>query len=332
MTRVICDQPDTMRTLASLVLLIIALAACHERRPPVITLRGAVIRRDADPNRQAPVAGVRVVAEYSSGTAVAWSSVQGAFSLTLPAQAFQMMPITLRFRHDGYEPLDQLATLPTDLYIIRMTPLPSPARSASGGPVAAVASASVSVRYTAKAPAVADVGASVKTFQVVNRSNIPCRRPGPCSPDGRWKAATQTISLDAEQGNQFRNARLSCIAGPCPFTSIVRDNFSRGGRTINATVLNWSDTVTFLLQAEVVHPMVSETVRRSYPVIFDRTLNFSLPGSAEGVCLEAEINGTKIVFPLGPALLLSWADCHQQPDAENNRLYRCELRPGYEFH
>jgi hypothetical protein len=329
MTRVICDQADTMKTLASLLLLTIVLAGCHERRPPVITLRGAVIRRDADPNRQSPVAGVRIVAEYASGTATTWSSVQGGFTLTLPAHAFQMMPLTLRFRHEGYEPLDQLATLPTDLYIIRMTPMPSPARNASAGPTTAVAS--VSVRYTAKAPAVADVGTRVKTFQVVNRSNMPCKRPGPCSPDGRWKANAQTISLDAEQGNQFRNARLSCIAGPCPFTSIVRDNFSRGGRTINATVLNWSDTVTFLFQAEVVHPMVSQTVRRSYPVIFDRTLNFSLPGSAEGICLEAEINGTAIVFPLGPALLLSWADCHQQPDAENNHLYRCELRPGYQF-
>ena len=85
------------------------------------------------------------------------------------------------------------------------------------------------------------------------------------------QATAQTISLDAERGNQLRNARLSCIAGPCPFSSIVRDNSSRSGRTINATVLNWSDTVTYLLEAEVVHPMASQTVRHSYPVIFDRT-------------------------------------------------------------
>ena len=320
-----------MKTLAwaSLTLLTIALAACHEQRPQSVTLRGAVIRRDADPNQQSPVAGVRVIAEYGSGTVTARSSVQGAFTLTLPAYAIQTTPITLRLRHEGYEPLDQLATLPTDLYIIRMTPLPSPALSPSGGPATKVAS--VSVRYTAKAPAIADVGTRVKTFEVLNRGNQPCKRPGVCSPDGRWKATAQTISLDAEQGNQFRNARLSCIAGPCPFTSIVRDNFSRGGRTINATVLNWSDTATFLFQAEVVHPMVSEMVRHTYPVIFDRTLNFSLPGSAEGICLEGEINGTRIIFPLGPALLLSWADCHQQPDQENNRLYRCELKPGYDF-
>jgi hypothetical protein len=37
------------------------------------------------------------------------------------------------------------------------------------------------------------------------------------------------------------------------------------------------------------------------------------------------------VFPLGPAMTLSWADCHEQAEPENNRIYRCELRPGYEF-
>jgi hypothetical protein len=74
-----------MKTLASLVLLLIALAGCHERRPPAITMRGAVIRRDSDPNRQAPVDGVRVVAEYGYGTAVAWSSVQHARDAALPA-------------------------------------------------------------------------------------------------------------------------------------------------------------------------------------------------------------------------------------------------------
>jgi hypothetical protein len=160
---------------------------------------------------------------------------------------------------------------------------------------------------------------------------VPCNGRGPCSPDGRWRASRASITLDAERGNQFRNARLSCIAGPCPFTRIERDDFSRGGRTISATVLNWSDTAAFLIQAEVVQPTVSESVRRSYPVIFDRTMNFSLPGSAEGVCLEAEINGASIVFPLGPALTLSWADCRMQPEQENNRLYRCELKPGYRF-
>jgi hypothetical protein len=312
-----------------LVLLAAFSSSCSEQQRPEITLKGAVIRRDADPNRQAPIAGVRITAEYGSGTATTTSSVQGAFSITLPTASLQTTPVTLRFRHSGYEPLDKLATLESDLYVIRMTPVASPAPSVTGGPPTAVTG--VSIRYAAKAPVTADVGTQVKTFQVANRGNVPCNHHTACSPDGRWQASAGSISLDAEQGNQFRNARLSCIAGPCPFTRIARDDFSRGGRMISATVLNWSDTTTFLIQAEVVRPITSESVRRSYPVIFDRTLNFSLPGTAEGVCLEAEINGTPIVFPLGPAMTLSWADCHEQAEPENNRIYRCELRPGYEF-
>ena len=48
--------------------------------------------------------------------------------------------------------------------------------------------------------------------------------------------------------------------------------------------------------------MVTDYVRRSYPVIFDRALNFTLPAAAEGVCIQAEVNGEAIVFPLGPNL------------------------------
>jgi len=86
-----------------------------------------------------------------------------------------------------------------------------------------------------------------------------------------------------------------------------------------------------LLEAEVVHPMISDLVRESYPVVFGRALNFSLPGAAEGLSMEAELNGQPIVFPLGPDLLLRWADCHMKIDKDQSRNYRCELKPGYEF-
>ena len=328
----ILSQSDGMKTALSVLLaaMIIASVSCGERPTPEISLKGAVIRRDADPNKQAPIADVQVVAEYGAGKSVTYSSVQGAFTITLPAQSLHLTPVTLHFRHSGYEPLDKLAAVENDLYVIRMTPIANAASADTGRP--SVKIANISVRYAAKLPVIAEVGTRVKTFQVVNRGNVPCdHRHGPCSPDGRWQAAAGTISLDAEHGNQFRNARLSCIAGPCPFTRIVRDNFGLGGRTISATVLNWSDTASFLIQAEVVHPMTSQSVRRSYPVIFDRTMNFSLPVSAEGICLEAEVNGAPIVFPLGPTLGLSWAECHEQTEPENSRIYRCELKPGYEF-
>ncbi len=320
-----------MKALLIVVLTVIVTSgsSCRERRPQEITLSGAVMRRDADPNKQSPIAGVQIAADYGTGTAVTSSSVQGAFTITLPATLVRITPVTLRFRHAGYEPLDELVTMAQALYVIRMTPLPQPVRPA-GGP--AVAISNVSIRYAAKVAVSAEVGTRVKTFQVVNQGNLPCNRAsGPCSPDGRWRAGVATLTLDAEQGNSFRNARLSCIAGPCPFTRIVRSNFAAGGQTIRATVLDWSDTATFLAQAEVVHPMMSENVRRSYPVIFDRTLNFSLPAPAEGVCVEAEMGGQPIVFPLGPSLNMSWAACQEEKQQENVSLYRCELKAGYEF-
>jgi len=95
--------------------------------------------------------------------------------------------------------------------------------------------------------------------------------------------------------------------------------------------LDWSDTATFLLEAEVFHTAISSNVRESYPVVFGRTLNFTLPHSAEGVSLQAEVNGQNIVFPLGPALKLSWADCQTRANADETRVYRCELKAGYRW-
>ena len=154
----------------------------------------------------------------------------------------------------------------------------------------------------------------------------------PCSPDGKWKATVGSLSLDAgDQHQQFRNVRVSCIAGPCPFTAIESDRFSRGGHSITVSVRNWSDPVTYLLEAEVVHTMESEMIRYTYPVIFGRSMNFTLPAIASGPSIEADLDGSQIVFPLGPELRLSWALCRFESGSEGNKQYRCELKPGYHF-
>jgi hypothetical protein len=181
------------------------------------------------------------------------------------------------------------------------------------------------------APNMVNVGSGVKVFEVANTGNLPCDERGPCSPDGKWKAGVGGTTLDAGPDNQFRNARVSCIAGPCPFTKIDADRFSAGGQHIGVAVRNWSDTATFVLQAEVVRVEVSDVVRDSYPVILGRTMDFTLPGAAEGPSVEAEVNGTRIVFPLGPRLQLSWASCQARPDKNQSRVYRCELKAGYRF-
>jgi len=214
------------------------------------------------------------------------------------------------------------------LYIARMMPLHEEtiAESHSDSPVS-----NTRIRYSVKATAEADIGSAVKTFQVVNKGNIPCDKKPPCAPGGKWKAAVQAMSFDAGEGNEFRNPRVSCIAGPCAFTKIEVETFSQERRHFNISARNWSDTATFLFEAEVVHPMTSDMVRETYPVIFGRALNFSLPASAEGPSIEAEVNGEPIIFPLGPDLFLRWAECHMAPDRDQSKNYRCELKRGYQF-
>ena len=139
--------------------------------------------------------------------------------------------------------------------------------------------------------------------------------------------------MDAGPDNLFGNVRASCIAGPCPFTRVDSSGFIHGGRQIHASALNWSDTATFLIEAEVYRNAIVSNVRELYPVIFDRTLNFTLPPTEEGVSLEADIDGLPIVFPLSTNLNMSWATCTVRTDEQKEKtaVYRCELKPGYRF-
>ena len=94
---------------------------------------------------------------------------------------------------------------------------------------------------------------------------------------------------------------------------------------------NWSDTTTFLFQAEVFRPQISNLVQMTYPIILGTSLNFTLPPTAEGPSVEAELNGENIVFPLGPLPVLSWAECNVSVAKDKARFYRCELNTGYRF-
>jgi len=85
--------------------------------------------------------------------------------------------------------------------------------------------------------------------------------------------------------NEFLNVRASCIAGPCPFTRIDSSGYANGGRNITVSALDWSDTATFLVEAEVFHTAISSNLRESYPVIFGRALNFTVPPTQEGVSI-----------------------------------------------
>lgn len=315
--------------IVAIVAVVGVLAGILVLRNRPVTLRGAVVRQSEDPNKEAPIEGVQIVASDGSVQITARSGPSGAFQMTLRRQLVRRHSLTLSFHAPGYQPYNIANATGNQLYVAKMVPLQTTQTIATDAAVVRVTN--VSVRYTAKTPSTVDIGGGVKTFEVVNKGNVPCKGDQVCSPDGKWKAAAVTATLDAGPGNEFRNARVSCIAGPCPFTAIEHDGFSQGGRTISVKVLDWSDTTTFLLQAEAYRPVVSDLIKKSFPVIFDRTMNFSLPASAEGTCIEAEMDGTPIVFPIWPNLSLSFADCETQTDAENSRLFRCELKPGYAF-
>ncbi len=297
--------------------------------PKAVSLNGAVIAQNADTRKELPIADVQVIAVSGLAFVTTKSDSSGYFEIKLPTGIRRGHAITLEFRHPDYRPLDLHEFASDKLYIAHMVPLSHPAPSTAAQPETMVGN--VRVRYSIKDMTTVNIGSAVKTFQIENRGNVPCKGQHPCSPDGKWKAAIGSASLDAGAGNEFRNARASCIAGPCPFTKIESDGFSKGGQTIMASARNWSDTATFLLEAEVFHPMVSQIVHESYPVIFGETLNFTLPATAEGVSIEVDLNGETIIFPLGPGLFLGWANCNARVNRDQTKVYRCELKPGYHF-
>jgi hypothetical protein len=308
--------------------LVLFLVGMHYLYRP-IALKGAIIQEDPDTRKESPITDVEVTVANNLAPAEAKSDFSGYYRLPLRAGVKRGQHVVLQFRHPDYEAVDMPVEVGDKLYVARMTPLHPDAIEQTGRPETVVSN--VFVRYSIEATASVNVGAGVTTFQAVNTGNIRCDHNTPCSPDNKWKAAVGSASLDAGQGNVFDNARISCIAGPCPFTKIQTNDFSRGGRHISVSVLNWSDTTTFLFQAEVFREEISDIVRESYPVIFGRALNFSLPAAAQGPSLEAEIEGATIVFPLGPAPELSWADCNVKVGKDQTKSYRCELKDGYKF-
>ena len=315
-----------------LVIVVTGIAAARlvhlRNRLPVMSVQGAVIRKDADLKKEIPIADVQISVATAFGSNDCKSDASGFFWLGLPAGIPPRQPVTLVLRHPGYQLLQVNAVAGDKSYVARMIPISHEANVADR---AEAVIANVEVKYSIKSTAVQNVGSVVKTFQAVNTGNVPCNGHHPCSPDGRWKAATGSLSVDAGEGTEFRNARVSCIAGPCPFTRIDPNKFSRDGHTLTASALDWSDTATFLLEAEVDRPMVSDTGRESYPVTFGDALNFTLPVGADGVFIEAELDGMPLVFPLGPSLLLSWADCSSRTNRDETKVYRCTLKPGYRF-
>ncbi len=313
---------------------IVAVALIIRMRHASVALVGVVLRQDSDPRKQLPIPNVKITATQGERSAQGESDPAGLFRIELPSGGWRERPVALEFRRPGYQPAEITPAVQDELYVVRMMPVPAPAAAAASvpeTPAREISIKDVRVRYAERTSSTVNVGSAAKTFTVPNLGNVPCGSKPPCSPDGKWKASMGSVTMDAGAGQQFNNARVSCIAGPCPFTKIETGAIPRPGRMITVTVRNWSDTVTFLVEAEVTRDMPSDAIREAYPAIYGRSMSFTLPSTAEGPSLETELDGVDVVFPLGPALDLSWADCTLQVGADQTKLYRCELKPGYVF-
>jgi hypothetical protein len=111
----------------------------------------------------------------------------------------------------------------------------------------------------------------------------------------------------------------------------VKWELTKDGQILKVSALSWFGTATFLVEAQVTHTMISDLVRQSYPFIFGDSMSFTLPAEGEGPSVEADVTKDDIVFPLGPDVLLPWAQCTVRVDADQSKLYRCTLKPGYQF-
>jgi hypothetical protein len=294
-----------------------------------IIMRGAVIKQDADVKKQSPIADVQVSVVGARAPIVTKTDFSGFFRIELPIGSRRGESVILRFLHQDYKPLEVSEIIGNRLYVVSMAPTVRKRRAAPRGPLTRLSN--IRVRYTTQTESEVNIGSEVITFEVQNQANVPCNAHKPCSPDGNWKATIGSASLDAGEGSVFDNARVSCIAGPCPFTRIVIDQYSRSSRQISVSVLDWSGTTTFLMQGEVFRKEISDSVRELYPVIFGDSINFSLPPLAEGPSFEAEVNSVETVFPLGPSQVLPWANCNVQSAKSRSKRYRCELKPGYQI-
>src|SRR5580704_15346059 len=175
------------------------------------SLTGAVLRQDTSPENQLPIpnAEIRVSDDLEDGAAK--SDSRGYFQVRLRKRIRKGEGLVLHFRHADYQPLDFEAIAGDGLYVVRMPP----ASNAGALDATRVPISEVRLRYGVKSRTTANVGSVVKVFDVPNTGDVACSSNVPCSPDGKWRAALGSASLDAGDDNEFQDARVSCISGPC---------------------------------------------------------------------------------------------------------------------
>lgn len=281
-----------------------------------------------DPSDQVPVSDAEVDIRSPLAHGSGHTDASGFFSVLLDPGLRPLQTITVSVNHRDYKPFTTTLRPSDAPVLVWLQPL-APKETKHSARETIISG--IRVRYTVRESSATNVGTVAKTFQAANIPDRPCAANRACSPDGRWAAGEGSLQLAAPENGRFTNVRVSCIAGPCPFTQIDPVTLNQDGRSLQVTARSWSSTATFLVEADTVRVAINDVVRQSYPVIFGPSLSFTLPGTAAGPSIEAEENGQYVVFPLGPALHLSWAECSSKVNPDHSRLYSCEVKAGFRF-
>src|SRR6185437_15315947 len=175
---------------AAAVLIAVIVARMQRWRPRNLTIQGAVVRSRPEPGKQSPIGGVTVTATDGMMTTTAKSDSSGYFQLRFRAKLWPGHVLQMEFRKPEFK--DSNLTVPLTyrsssdrLFIAALEPIVPEKDEVTGKKLTVVSN--VRVRFTENVEGDDNIGSAVKTFQVVNKGNVPCNRQAPCSPDGRWK-------------------------------------------------------------------------------------------------------------------------------------------------
>src|ERR1700728_461990 len=140
---------------AGVVIVVLLLMRAHRLRAiteaQAIPIEGAVIRRDADPNKELPIAGVAITASDGVRSATTESDAAGYFNFVLQKGVLTDRPVTVTFRDSNYEPLDLTVqtgrlAIPKQLYVAALVPIPVKGVTSTSRPQTVVSN--IRVRYT----------------------------------------------------------------------------------------------------------------------------------------------------------------------------------------
>jgi hypothetical protein len=95
---------------AGVVAVLIGLGVRHWK-PRWSIIQGAVIRRDTDPRKQSPIAGVSVTASAGNLQLSTESDASGYFRIAFPGTVLPGQTVNLSFQQDGFKTLELQDTI-----------------------------------------------------------------------------------------------------------------------------------------------------------------------------------------------------------------------------